>query len=59
MARAIAIIKMVQDGEDRSRPWVARDVSFVHLGSVELPGGYKAFVITGSGAYATALDSLA
>lgn len=55
MAKAIIIAKMMQ-GADRGIPDVAQNVSFVHLGAVELPGQYKAFIVAGTGAQLTAIS---
>lgn len=57
--RAIVITRMMLTGPNRGRPAVVggNDISFVHIGSEPLWDAWKAFVVTGTGAALTALDS--
>ena len=56
MTKAIIIAKM-RTTADRGWPNVGQvGISFVHCGSVELPGAYKAFIVTGTVAQLTAIS---
>jgi hypothetical protein len=58
MAKALIVAKMKQvDG--RGAPDLAQEISRVHLGSVELPGHYKAFIVAGTGAQLLAIAGYA
>lgn len=48
MAKVLVIVKMKTTLE-RGVPDIAENISFVHCGSVLLPGNYKAFVVVGTG----------
>lgn len=56
MAKALVIVKMKTGALTRGQIDVPQGVSFVHDGSVILPGNYKLFVITGTGAQLTAVS---
>lgn len=53
MAKALVIAKMRTGALTRGQIDVPQGVNFVHDGSVILPGNYKLFVITGTGAQLT------
>lgn len=53
MAKALAVVKMRTGALTRGQIDVPQGVNFVHDGSVILPGNYKLFVITGTGAQLT------
>lgn len=55
MPKAIAIVKMKTDA-NRGVPDVPVNVNFVHCG-VDLPGSYKAMIVTGTGAQLTAISN--
>ena len=58
MPKAIVIVKMKTGATTRGQldaGTAGAAVSFVHCGSVELPGAYKAFVVSGTAAQLTAI----
>jgi hypothetical protein len=56
MAKALVIAKMKTGALTRGQIDVPQGVNFVHDGSVILPGNYKLFVITGTGAQLTSVS---
>lgn len=57
MAKAMAIIKMRQTVNRGAIDANIAGLSWVHCSDVDLPGAYKAFVVTGTGAQLTALSN--